>query len=347
MQGSATQPVFTGGALVNRYRLARIGVDSARTALERSKQDLSLQVVRDFFEVLNAIAQKRVADKAVELLQSQRNVSQEFFNVGMIPKNELLQTEVQLAERIREQTRAINAIELAKAQFNVTLQRPVESPVELRVPPRKYIPYPVEVDEAIRKAHQNRLEIEEQSLKVAASERQVRLEQSKYFPQIQLSYNLFKTEGRSFSALEEGWTVEAGVSWNFWEWGKKHHDVSAARSQLLRDRYDLMQLKDQIALEVEEAYLALTAAERNIFVAEKAVEQGEENFRMNQERYKEQVGTITEVLDAETLLRQAEADYFNSLRNYNVAKAALRRAMGLKVYDPADEMPAETPPAVQ
>ncbi len=78
----------------------------------------------------------------------------------------------------------------------------------------------------------------------------------------------------------------------------------------------------------------MKVAERNIFVAKKAIEQGEENFRMNQERYRQQVGTITDVLDAQTLLTKAQTDYYNALRNFNVAKAALRRAMGLPVLGP-------------
>lgn len=98
-----------------------------------------------------------------------------------------------------------------------------------------------------------------------------------------------------------------------------------------------LQLKDQIALEVKEAFLALKVAEKNIFVAKKAVEQGEESFRMAQERYKEQVGTITDVLDSQTLLTQAQTDYYNALSNYNVAKAALNRAMGLAVYQAASK----------
>jgi outer membrane protein TolC len=70
-------------------------------------------------------------------------------------------------------------------------------------------------------------------------------------------------------------------------------------------------------------------------VAKKAVEQGEENFRMAQERYKEQVGTLTDVLDSQTLLTQAQTDYYNALSNYNVAKAALNKAMGLPVHGPS------------
>lgn len=333
VQGTVTQPIFTGGALWNSYQLAKIGEESSRVTLERIKQDISMSVVQAYFNVLNTMELKRVADQAVKLLESQREVAQEFYQVGMIPKNDLLKTEVQLAERVREQTDAENAIELAKSRFNLVLQRPVETPVDLENI-LLYKPVPFDLKMAMEIAKRKRLELKELKLKIQSAKRQVRIAQSAYFPHFQIQYSYFRTEGRAFTALEEGWFVEATGQWSLWEWGKRHHEVAAAKSRLRRARYALAQLMDRIALEVKEAYLAMRAAERNIFVAKKAIEQAEENFRMNQERYKEQVGTITDVLDAQTLLTKAQTDYYNSLRNFNVAKAALRRAMGLPVVEP-------------
>ena len=62
--------------------------------------------------------------------------------------------------------------------------------------------------------------------------------------------------------------------------------------------------------------------------AKKAVEQGEENLRVSNERYNAQVTTSTEVLDAQTLLTQARVNYFSALYDHHLAKAALLRAVG-------------------
>ncbi|HTY25697.1 MAG TPA: TolC family protein, partial [Desulfomonilaceae bacterium] len=60
-----------------------------------------------------------------------------------------------------------------------------------------------------------------------------------------------------------------------------------------------------------------------------AVEFREENFRINQERYKEQVATYTEVLDAQRLLAQAQGDYYTALIGYKINRAVLERRMGI------------------
>ncbi len=66
----------------------------------------------------------------------------------------------------------------------------------------------------------------------------------------------------------------------------------------------------------------------SVFVAQKSIDQAEENFRINSERYKEQVATSTDVLDAQTLLTKAKSDYFTALGDYFINQARLERAMG-------------------
>ena len=91
----------------------------------------------------------------------------------------------------------------------------------------------------------------------------------------------------------------------------------------------LQQLKEGIGLEVKSTFLNLQESKKNIAVTEKAIEAGEENLRVNEERYRAQVGTATEVVDATTLLASARLRYYNALFQYNVAWFTLERAMGL------------------
>jgi outer membrane protein len=72
----------------------------------------------------------------------------------------------------------------------------------------------------------------------------------------------------------------------------------------------------------------LREAESQIAVSQKLIDQAEENFRISEERYKERVGTATEVLDAQTLLTRAKSEYANALGDYNINYARLQRAIG-------------------
>ena len=69
-------------------------------------------------------------------------------------------------------------------------------------------------------------------------------------------------------------------------------------------------------------------AEKSIATAKAAITQAEENYRITQDRFKEQLTTNTEVLDARVLLTRAQDNYYSALRTFNVAQAKLQRAMG-------------------
>jgi outer membrane protein TolC len=125
------------------------------------------------------------------------------------------------------------------------------------------------------------------------------------------------------------WAVVALAQWRFWDWGRSFKGVQSKRTEVAKSRNALIQLEDSIELDIKRSYLALQATEKNIFVAEKAVEQAKENFRMAEERYREQVATSTEVTDAETLLTSSRVDYYAALYQFNLARATLERAMGI------------------
>ena len=59
------------------------------------------------------------------------------------------------------------------------------------------------------------------------------------------------------------------------------------------------------------------------------VEQGEENLRVNEERYKAQVSTILDLLTAQALLVQARVNNISALYTHALAKATLDRAIGV------------------
>jgi outer membrane protein TolC len=88
-------------------------------------------------------------------------------------------------------------------------------------------------------------------------------------------------------------------------------------------------LVEQIMNDVKTAYVDMKKAESDIADNRKAVEYRQENFRINQERYKEQVATYVEVLDAQRQLAQSQGDYYISLMGYKIGRAFLERRMGI------------------
>lgn len=330
---TATQPLFTGWRLTVLRDLASLGVDTAKIQKVSTIQDLVLKVKVAYFAILKTEKLQNVARQAVEQLEGHLAVAQAFYDEGIIAKNELLQTEVQMAQSRQDLISVTHGVLLSKSLFNKLLRRELTKPVRIK-DILDYTPVRLRLDEAVEKAVLNRSEIQEVSLNVVAAEKNVKLTKSSYYPSVTFTGNYSRDTNEPFLSAVTAedpdiWTLTLQADWTLWEWGKRRDEVAASRARVAKARHLLNEIKDNISLEVQAAYLSLEEAKRNIQVSKTAVVQAEENYRMNEERYKQQVATSTDVLDAQTLLTQARANHFNALSDYNIAWARLERAMGI------------------
>jgi outer membrane protein TolC len=81
--------------------------------------------------------------------------------------------------------------------------------------------------------------------------------------------------------------------------------------------------------EVKQAYEDMQRNYQNIADNKAAVEFQSENFRINQERYREQVATYVEVLDAQRQLQLAQGNFYIAISGFKISQATLERKMGI------------------
>jgi outer membrane protein len=328
-----TQPIFQGFEILSQYELSKLGIDESETQVELAKLDLALRVKVAYFDILIRDTAVNVAEKDVAARKSNADVVRSFYKVGMKPINELLQAEVEWANAQQALVQAQNNARLARSTFNKILNRPVNAPVDVKVPDPLWEPVTGELDEYIEKALANRPEMKVIDINLRQADQSIRLAKSDYYPGISFVGDYTKqgdTPDVSGSAFHQARFPTAGVflTWTFWEWGKTRSAVKEQESVKRQLMDTKAGIENDIRLEVRESLLALDTAEKNIPTTRTAVKQGEENLRVEEERYKAQVTTITEVLLATTRLTQARVNYFGALYQHNIAKARLLRALG-------------------
>jgi len=339
------QPIFTGGRIMSTYQTNKIGLDISRVEELSTIQNIILETKTAYFSILRAEKLLEVAKQSVEQRTAQRDLAKDFFDVGLIPKNDLLTAEVELANGTQLLIRAENGLEIARAKFNTILRREINEPVsveDLLI----YEPYEKTMGECFRIAAEQRPEIKSSALKVEQAGKRVDLAASEFYPSVNLSgkYGRFGEEADLRGSLyqdPENWSVLAVASWDFWEWGKTKYNRDYYKSRQQQAQDALTGVRDQVALDVKNAYLAMKEAEKRIRVAGKSIEQADENLRIYQERYRVQVGTSKDVLDAQTLLVRARADYYDALSEYQIALARLERSMGVTYIQGEDKNPSQ------
>ncbi len=330
---TVNQPIFTGGFNLATYRSAKLGVDLSKESLETAKQDLVLQVRIGYFTILRAEKFLAVAEQQVKNFEAQLNVTKAFFEVGIVPKNDVLLAEVNLANARQSMARAANDLATTKAQFNILLRREVNTPFEV-VDILAHRAFPLTYEESLEEALRVRPEIKSAQLTIDQAKESVKIARAGFFPTVGLAGNYSRSS--DWWTLENGlqkitsdrWSVQALATFTLWNWGNTAFKVGENKVKVTQAEDSKNQLMDSITLEVKNDYLNMQVAEKNVSTAEKSIEQAEENLRMNEERYKYQVATQTDVVNAVTLLAQARTNYYGALSDFNIAKAQLERAMG-------------------
>ena len=335
---SFSQPIFTGMALINQYKIASLGLDVAEISEKLTRQDVILDAKNAYYSILKSQKLMAVAEDTVKQVTAQKEVAENMYQVGMSPLNDLLQSQVQLANDKQRFITAQNNLEISKSEFNTLLRRPVNAPVAI-VDILDYTPFEHDIDYCLSQANQNRLELQVADLEVQIAEKDYNLSKRNFFPAIDLTGTWTRrgtdwdVDGGEGISDKKFWDIRATATWDFWEWGRTRYGVKEKLSRLSQAKYRKEDILDNIELEVKQAYLRTKESEKNITTVEKAIEQAKENLRITEERYKEQVSTTTDVLVAQTLLTDTMTNYYNALYDFKIAKAVLYRAIGQEILE--------------
>ncbi|MGA1875653.1 MAG: TolC family protein [bacterium] len=322
------QPLYTGGALTNSYSLSGLALETSGLQYEEQVQEIIYRVRERYLSVLKAMRAKEVTEQEVAQLKAHVETAQALYDSGMIIKADLLEVMVQMANSQQRLTSAQNTIEVARASLNSLLGLDLEADFRLEEV-LHYTPHAFELPKCFQDARKLRPELQKAAKDITQAELSVNMARSDYYPKLSLvgSYELSK-EPFSFSS-DENARLMARLTWTFWEWKKTDYDVAEARVRVSQAEDNFKLIEDAVILEVKQAFLKLREAEENITVARKAIDQAEENYRINLESFKVSTATSTDLLDAETLLAQTKLNYYTGLFDYNLALAALERAIGL------------------
>jgi outer membrane protein TolC len=187
-------------------------------------------------------------------------------------------------------------------------------------------PYEISMDEAVSRAYSHRPDLKARQAQRRAAEESVTFA-AKGDASVLSLFAAYSFQGENFP-LEEGWNTGLSVSIPLVDGGLVKNQVEEARANLQAAKADEESLRQKVLLEVQDSYLSLVESRERIAVAELGVKQAMENLELATGRYAAGVGSPIEVTDATVGYRDARNNYVQALYDYNVAHAALLKAMG-------------------
>lgn len=328
------QPLFTGYNILSNFEKARLGNEQAESQLSKAELELVLEIQNTFFDLLAARESVLVAEDSLTRLKSHLRVSQSFYDVGLAPKLDVLQAQVDVAQAEQDLISAINIVDNLTARLDMLLNLPLDQNVVYRGE-LEFLPFVLELEECRERAFNQRPDIfiADKSIQIALKDEKISA--SSFYPQVGASFDYYRRgddPGVSGSRLQDKSEWRAGVQmeWTFFEWRKTYyaHKQAGQNTRQLMAEYE--NLLRTVAFEIKSNYLNIDESRQRISVARQALEEARESFRMAVARYEAQVGTNTDVLDAQAKLSGAEANLIRANADYLKSLAAIYNAMGQK-----------------
>jgi outer membrane protein TolC len=331
------QPVFVGFKLLNTYQKARLFKEQNDANLTQAELALISAIQTNFLGHLKAKMDVKSAEDSVERLVSQLKVTQAFFDVGLKPKLDVLQAEVDLATAEQNLLKAKNSLDTTRAKLNSLLNLPLEAPVEY-TGELIYTPFGLDLNECLNRAYKNRPDILMGIKSVEMAEKDSGIAASSFYPQISADLDVYRKgdhpglNGSPYMSetSKSYWTVGANASWTFFQWGSTYFQTKSADETVNKVRAALDNTRLGAGYEVKQGLLSQREAADRIGVARKSVDAARESYRMALARYQAQVGTNTDVLDAQAKVSNSEAQLSQALTDYQTAISSLYVAMGEK-----------------
>jgi len=316
------QLLYDFGRTEGRVEAAKADNRAAEFNFVATEQDLLLQTVVAYYRILNASALLQAANDERTLTAEHLRSARVLYDQGVVTRNDVLQAEVHLAGSRQQVMAREGERENAWLNLNYLTGRPAEARDELVVDAETF-----SIPETGMYQTAKRPDLLAQNERVVSAQEEITREKGDFWPEL---YSRIGADYVENSHVKEQtiYSATLGLRFTLYDGAARDLQLSKAQEKLRRARQRLADLENRARVEEQTARNDAQVAVKQIAVAEETIRQAEENLRINQGRYQEQVGTATEVLDAQTLLTQSRTDLARAQFNYQLAVARMRHAAG-------------------
>ena len=332
----ARQLLYSGGQVRAAVKIAKLTEDSSTNMLRETVAQVIANVRTQFSTVLLDRDLITVSEESIELLSDQLKDQQNRFSAGTVPRFNVLQAEVALANARPDLIRARNNHLIARLQLAKTLGFDANQEVnvigELRANPGD-----LSLSRALASAKERRPILKAQKNTIESDQEQITVAAAGYKPQLSADAGYEVTNARNTTDLSRqvsGWYMGVTGTWNIFDGLQTKGRVDQAKAQLASAKVNFADSTQQVELEVQKAFAAVNQARELIASQTKVVEQADEALRLAKERLAAGAGTQLDVLSAQVARTQARTTQKQALSDYNVAIAEFDRATGAEtIYD--------------
>jgi outer membrane protein TolC len=326
IDASAAQPLTQLYKVKLAVEQARLGTDLAREGVRGQEQEIRRQVKDAYYQLAQLQAQVESAKAAVHALTALSAVTEQRLSAQTVLASDSLTVKARLKQQRYQLLVLQNNFEVQKQSLNLLLGRDLRTRFTVEMQPGLDIAES-DLEIARKQALEQRPELREARLQTKSAQLDVRRERAEYIPDLSLAVNYLSFRNVNFLPQNAG-SVGFSLKWQPFDWGYKKHrirELKAATEQKVLTEQDTEQ---RVLLDVDDKFRKLGEARLLLDAETDAREAAQVKLREVTDRFTQKSALLPDLLQQQSAVTQADAQYQQALAGFWTARAEFEKAIG-------------------
>jgi outer membrane protein len=330
---AASEQVFNWGRTAKSVELSRLGRTVALDSVSLTAQTLAYQIVPIFYGVLYTQEAVKVIDSTLDLLAGKLAILEERYQAGLASDFDVSLLSVQISGLRSQKLDFENGVRKMMIAYNRIVGRPYDSAF---VPEGTLALETVQEDSAslLAEARANRLEARQVENQRTMALTQIALARTLDKPTVSAAFNYEFRNGflPNVGQVRGNWNAVLAVSYPVFDGNRTSAQVAQAEVALRAVEDQAEDMVRGFGLEISQALSDLKTLEQKTQVEEAKIEHAEKALRIADERYRNGLMSMTDLVEAQDSLDSARLNYLQLVYNHVLARYSLFKAVGRKIH---------------
>ncbi len=314
-----SQPIFTGGELYYNIKSSKALREFEENDYITQNINLELNVIQTYISCLQLKKTLNVYETSQKEKQEELKKQQEFYNLSLIDKSEVLKIETSLYQTETSILKIKNNIIAQELTLKNLLGLNIEENITLKeMNFLNFMTINIDLKKDTERALSNSTLSKKLDKNILISEYNSKSNRSSFLPKVDLEYGYESLEESSFSKSNNDWEWRVGITfkWDIFNFGSGIDSYKESTLEIEKQKISKIDSLEILKKQIKTTYLDLITAKEVIITNEKALLTAFETFKIDKEKFSNRIIDSVDFLKSESQLREAQITHINSQLDY-------------------------------
>jgi len=330
----ASEVIFKGGEIDNNIKKAALEEQIAVLAHEKNREDIKFLVAAKYLDIYRLINQREVYVDNIKLSQERLKNILSLQKQGIVTNNDVLRTKLIISDLELAVRKTDDNIQILNQQLNIVLGLDLNERLIPDSSLLSYSPGDEDINKLMIVAFENNKELQTATKEIEAAKTNLKLIDAGRYPKVSLfaSNNLQRPYTYSTPAVDiyyNNWIAGISISYNISSFYQSPKKSKAGKIQVEQSVEKETLQKQNVEVTVNADLIKFNQAKYELATYREDLQSAEENYRIVEKKYFNQLALLADLIDAVNTKIEAELKVSNAQINVVYTHYQLQKSIGL------------------